>query len=148
MIDFKTLHVWELGHKITLLIYKVTKKYPREEIYELVSQMRSSSSSIPTNIAEGCGRGSDKDLARFLHMAMGSSSELEYQLYLSKDLDYITEREYNEYYDLLIQLRKMLNAFITKIRQRDAKQKLQPKPKAEDKTSKEEDNDGNYKFKN
>ncbi len=151
MIDFKTLHVWELGHKVTLLIYKVTTKYPREEIYGLVSQMRSSSSSIPTNIAEGCGRGSDKDLVRFLHMAMGSSSELEYQLYLSKDLNYITTNEYSEYYDLLIQLRKMLNAFIKKIKQRDAKpisQNLKSEPKSDNKSNKEDDNDGKLETRN
>ena len=85
MIDFKTLKVWELIHRLTLQCYLITKEFPKEEIYGLISQIRRSSSSIPSNISEGCGRGADKELIRYLKIAMGSASELEYQIILSKD---------------------------------------------------------------
>ena len=90
MKDFKTLKVWELSHKFTLEIYKITASYPKDELWALVSQMRRSSSSIPTNIAEGCGRRTDEDFAHFLQIALGSASEIEYQIILSQDLNYIT----------------------------------------------------------
>ena len=118
MINFKTLKVWELTHKITLDVYKLTSSFPKEEIYGLTLQMRRSSSSIPTNIAEGCGRSSDLELSRFLVIAMGSASELEYQLILSLDLKYIEEDQYKTINTELIQAKKMLNAFIKKINER------------------------------
>ena len=118
MIDFKTLKIWEISHEIALAVYKLTRSFPKEEIYGLTSQMRGSASSIPTNIAEGCGRGSDKDLSRFLQISMGSTNELEYQLILSKDLNYIKENEYVEYTEKLILLKKMLISFIKKVRER------------------------------
>jgi len=77
--DFYNLKVWEKAHKLTLLIYLVTKDFPRDETYALTNQMRRSSSSIPTNIAEGCGRDSQAVPNHFFQMAMGSSIELEYQ---------------------------------------------------------------------
>lgn len=78
--DFRKLKVWEKGHALTLSIYTVSQNFPREELYGLTSQMRRAASSIPTNIAEGCGRNSDAELARFMQISMGSASELEYQL--------------------------------------------------------------------
>lgn len=78
MKDFKKLKAWEKSHQLTLAIYKVTRSFPKDELYGLTSQMRRASVSIPANIAEGCGRGSDAELARFCHIAMGSASELEY----------------------------------------------------------------------
>ncbi|HEY9221961.1 MAG TPA: four helix bundle protein [Lutibacter sp.] len=69
MKDFRSLNVWEKGHTITLSIYKLTQSFPKEEMYGLTSQIRRASTSIPTNIAEGCGRGSDADFARFLQMS-------------------------------------------------------------------------------
>jgi four helix bundle protein len=74
MKDFHNLMVWERADKLTLSIYKLTKEFPKDELYGLTNQMRRSSSSIPTNIAEGCGRDSQAELSRFLQMAMGSSA--------------------------------------------------------------------------
>jgi len=77
MKDFRKLTVWEKSHRLTLAIYRITESFPDTERYGLISQMRRASASIPTNIAEGSGRGSDAELARFLQIAMGSASELE-----------------------------------------------------------------------
>ena len=93
MRDYKKFTVWEKSHNLTLQIYNATIKYPKEEIFGLTSQMKRSSSSIPTNIAEGCGRNSDKDFCRFLYFAFGSANELEYQLLLSIDLKFIENEE-------------------------------------------------------
>ena len=127
MIDFKTLRVWEAFHEITLDIYQVTRKFPTEELYGLTSQMRRSAASVPTNIAEGCGRRTDPDLARFLTIAMGSASELEYQLLLAKDLEYIHRDEYQTTITELIAAKKMLNTFLKRVRNR-IPSKYQPKP--------------------
>lgn len=80
MRDFKRLEVWRRGHRLTLAVYKATATFPREELYGLTSQTRRSSAAISANVAEGCGRGSNADLARFLQMAFGSASELENHL--------------------------------------------------------------------
>jgi four helix bundle protein len=75
MKDFRQLKVWEKAHQLAVAVYKETKGFPKEELYGLTSQIRRSSMSIPTNIAEGCGRNTDADFARFLQIAMGSASE-------------------------------------------------------------------------
>jgi len=90
MRDFKKYEIWQLSHKFTLKIYEITNAFPKEEIYGLTSQIRRSSSSIPTNISEGCGRDSDAEFNRFLTIALGSANESEYLIMLSKDLNYIT----------------------------------------------------------
>jgi len=77
MKDFRELKVWEKAHQLTLSVYQVTRNYPKEETYGLTSQIRRASASIPANIAEGCGKAGDADLARYMQIAMGSSSELE-----------------------------------------------------------------------
>lgn len=115
MIEFKSLKVWEMSHRITLDCYLETKKFPKEEVYGLTQQIRRSSSSIPTNIAEGFGRSSDKELIRYLRIAMGSACELEYQMILAKDLGYISMEFHSEIDTKVIQIKKMLNAFINKI---------------------------------
>lgn len=96
MQDFHKLKVWERAHSLPLTIYALTSAFPKNEQYGLTAQMRASSSSIPTNIAEGCGRGSNPDFVRFLQIGFGSATELEYQLLLSRDLGLITaERHEN-----------------------------------------------------
>ena len=116
MKDFKNLKVWNKSHKLTLKIYETTRTYPLEEIYGLKSQMRRASVSIPTNIAEGCGRNSDAELARFLEIAMGSASELEYLLLLSKDLNFCDNKVYNSLTAEIVEVKQMLATFIKKIR--------------------------------
>ncbi|MDB5262621.1 MAG: hypothetical protein JWQ14_1902 [Adhaeribacter sp.] len=115
MKDFKDLVIWQRSHQYTLNIYKLSADFPAEERYGLTSQIRRSASSIPTNIAEGCGRQTDADFARFLIISMGSASELEYQLILAKDLNYVSLSSYNLLNSEIIEIKKMLNAFIQKL---------------------------------
>ena len=114
MKDFRKLRVWEKAHKLTLDIYGVTSQFPTEERYGLTSQIRRASVSIPANIAEGCGRDSEGELLRFVRIAMGSSSELEYELILAHELGYLSDKEFNIIQNDLVAVRKMLNAFIQK----------------------------------
>ncbi len=116
MKDFKDLKVWERGHKLTLKIYKITSGFPREELYGLTSQMRRSCASIPTNIAEGCGRSRDTELARFLEISICSSSELEYLLLLSTDLNFITKSESEILNGELVEIKRMLISFYQKLK--------------------------------
>ena len=85
MQDFKKLQVWQRSHDLTLRIYELTSRFPREEMYGLTNQIRRACASIPTNIAEGCGRGSPADFGRLLHIAMGSVNETEYLILLARD---------------------------------------------------------------
>jgi len=89
MRDFKKYDIWKLSHVFTLKIYELTKSYPKDETYGMISQIRRASSSIPTNISEGCGRDSDTEFNRFLTISLGSATEVEYLLLLSKELNYI-----------------------------------------------------------
>lgn len=116
MKNFRDLQIWQRSHKLTLEVYRITHEFPKSELYGLVSQMRRSSSSIPTNIAEGSGRNTEKDFARFLDNAMGSASELEYQLILACDLEYVPRETYQITNTELIEIKRMLNAFIQKLR--------------------------------
>jgi len=115
MKDFRQLKVWQKAHGLTLEIYKITRKFPKEELYGLTSQMRRSGASVPTNIAEGCGRNTDAELCRFLTIAMGSASELEYQLILSHDLEYIDRSDYDRLTNDVTEVKRMLTAFIQKL---------------------------------
>lgn len=112
MKDFRDLQVWHKSHELTLAVYEVTRSFPQQEMYGLTSQMRRASSSIPTNIAEGCGRGSDAELARFMQIGMGSASEIEYELLLARDLGYLNEAEYARLNSLIIEVKKMHAPFI------------------------------------
>jgi four helix bundle protein len=116
MRDFLKLEIWQRSHKLTLKIYEVTKTYPKEELYGLCSQMRRSSSSVPTNLAEGCGRNSQAPLAHFFQIAAGFCSELLYQLILSKDLAYIADPIFKELNTETIEIRKMIYAYSGKIK--------------------------------
>ena len=116
MQDFRNLKVWEKAHGLTLMVYRATTGFPKSEMYGLASQMRSSSASIATNIAEGCGRGSHPDFARFLQMAMGSVSETDYQLLLAHDLGYLGQEDYSRMNGQVIEIKRMLSTLILKIR--------------------------------
>jgi len=117
MANFRELRVWERAHDLTLRIYEATGSFPKQEMYGLTSQIRRSCTSIPTNVAEGCGRGGDPELARFLHIAMGSASELEYQLLLARDLNLLAVPDYDNLAHDLNEVQRMLASFIQKLSQ-------------------------------
>jgi four helix bundle protein len=116
MRDFHELKVWEKAHRLTLAVYKVTSGFPREELYGLTSQIRRSSSSIPANIAEACGRGTNAEFAHFLQIGLGSAAELEYHLLLSHDLSFVSDVEYNSLRNDVIEVKRMLTSFIQTLR--------------------------------
>ena len=104
--------MWEKGHRLTLAVYETTARFPREELYGLTSQMRRSCAAIPANIAEGCGRGTNADLARFLQIALGSASELQYHLLLARDLSYLNPSAYKRLTREATEIERMLTSFI------------------------------------
>jgi four helix bundle protein len=108
MRDFRKYNVWKLGHEIVLAIYQVTQNFPIHEIYGITNQLRRASVSIPTNISEGCGRNSDAEFSRFIHIALGSASEVEYLIQLSLDLKYLKENSYQELNDKINLIKKKL----------------------------------------
>jgi len=116
MQSFRDLTVWNKSHELALVLYKITSKFPKEELFSLTGQIRRAVISISTNIAEGCGRGSNPDFNRFLQIAMGSASELESLLILSKDLDYLLEKGFLPLVDRVIEIKKMLASLSIKVR--------------------------------
>jgi four helix bundle protein len=116
MKDFRQLKVWEKSHQLALGIYKATKEFPKEELYGLTSQIRRASMSIPTNIAEGCGRNTDADFARFLQIAMGSASETEYQLILARDLGFLPTDSYGILHTDVEEVKRMLASLLKSVR--------------------------------
>ena len=116
MKDYRELRVWERAHGLTLRIYKATENFPQHERYGLAGQLRRAAASIPTNLAEGCGRGTDGELARFVQIAAGSASETDYLLRLCHDLEYIAGDNYVALSEELIEIRKMLTSLIQRIR--------------------------------
>jgi four helix bundle protein len=116
MRDFRKLKVWQKAHRLTLAVYAATRTFPREELYGLTSQARRSSASIPTNIAEGCGRTGERELSRFLEIAGGSASELEYQLVLACDLGFLDKEAHDRLAADVREIKQMLTSFIQKLR--------------------------------
>ena len=116
MKNFRNLRVWCSAHDFAVRIYGITARFPREEQFSLTSQIRRAATSIPANIAEGCGRRGDADFARFLQIAAGSASELEYHLLLSCDLKFLSASEHQALVAQLAEIRKMLSALLQKLR--------------------------------
>jgi len=116
MQNFKDLKVWEKAHLFTLKVYEVTKFFPKEELYSLTSQLRRSASSIPANIAEGCGKNTNAELAHFLNISLGSANEAEYFLILSKDLLYLKAEDFEQLSILINEIKGMLITLITRVR--------------------------------
>jgi len=114
--DFRKIAAWRRAHELTLAVYRTTGGFPDHERYGLVSQMRGACASIPTNIAEGCGRQTNNEVARFIDIATGSASEVEYQLLLAKGLGYLPEDEHKNLSAEVIEIRRMLLAFNKKLR--------------------------------
>ena len=116
MQDFRKLAVWQRSHQLALDVYARTASFPKEELYGLTSQLRRASTSVPANIAEGCGRGGGADLARFLQIAMGSASELEYHLLLARDLKMLPAEHYAALQDGVVEVKRMLSGLIGRVR--------------------------------
>jgi four helix bundle protein len=115
MKDFHRLKVWEKAHRLALSIYELTRHFPADERFGLILQLRRAATSVPTNIAEGCGRSSDRELARFLSIAAGSASEVEYQILLSRDLGYVDEDAYQTLSQQVNEIKRMLSVFLQKL---------------------------------
>jgi len=113
--DFRDLKVWEKSHQLALLVYKHTQPFPKQELFGITSQMRQAAVSIATNIAEGCGRGGSAELARFLSIAMGSASELEYLLLISADLGLLNRIDHTELDLATTEVKRMLASLVAKI---------------------------------
>ena len=116
MQNYKDLKVWEKSHLFTLSVYQETKSFPKEEIYSLTNQIRRCASSIPANIAEGCGKMTNQELAHYLNIALGSANESEYFLILSKDLTYLSDEKFETLFSLINEVKGMLIALIIKVR--------------------------------
>jgi four helix bundle protein len=112
MRDFRKLKVWEKAHRLTMAVYVATREFPQEERYGMTAQMRRSGSSIPCNIAEGCGRNGVREFARFLEIAAGSASELEYQLLLARELHFLTQTMYDRLAADTCEVKQMLTSLI------------------------------------
>jgi len=116
MQNYKDLKVWEKAHMLTLSVYKETQQFPGEEKFGLTSQLRRASSSIPANIAEGCGKSTNAEFRHFLNIALGSANEVEYLLLLAKDLRYLQEENFNALTGDINSIRAMLIALIAKVK--------------------------------
>lgn len=118
MKNFRDLKVWQKSHRLTLAVYRATMAFPKEELYGLTSQVRRASVSIPANIAEGCGRRGDADFARFVDIAMGSASEVEYHVLLSHDLGFLDAGNYGQLNDAVTEVKRMLASLIQTLKDR------------------------------
>lgn len=116
MKDFHKFMVWEKSHQLVLEVYRATAGFPKTEMFGLTSQMRRASASIPANIAEGCGRNSQAEFARFLEIASGSANELEYHLLLARDLGYLDAATHQRLDSEVNEAKKMLVALIKKLK--------------------------------
>jgi four helix bundle protein len=115
MKDFRELQVWHKAHEFALEVYKASATFPKEETYGLSSQIRRAAASIPTNIAEGCGRGTKNELKHFLQISMGSASEVECQILLSHELGHIDSKAHGILDSGVQEVKKMLSSYIVKI---------------------------------
>lgn len=115
MRDFRKLTVWQKAHELVIQVYRATAGFPKEEIYGLTSQMRRCGASIPANIAEGCGRHGDAEFRRFLQIAAGSASELEYHLLLANELEYLKVDKYRTLDTQVIEIKRMISSLIQKL---------------------------------
>jgi four helix bundle protein len=116
MRNYRDLQVWQKGHKLALAVYRTTQAFPKEERFGLTSQVRCAASSIPANLAEGCGRRSDAEMARFVQIAMGSGAELSYHLLLCCDLGILGSGEFSHLTSDLDEVMKMLSALSVRLK--------------------------------
>ncbi len=111
-MDYTKLDVWLEARRLTNMIYEISKHFPKEEIYGLTNQMRRCAVSVPSNIAEGCGRQTSKDTINFLHISRGSLYELETQCFVAMDQRYINEVQFNAIFEVIQTCKRLLNGFI------------------------------------
>lgn len=116
MQDYTKLSVWQKAHALTLSIYNLTAVFPRSETFGITSQMRRAAFSIPANIAEGCGRGTNRELRQFLYIAVGSASELDYYLLLARDLRLIPPKQFAVLNPRIMEVRRMLAGLIESVK--------------------------------
>lgn len=126
METHKDLRVWQQSIELVSSVYMITKTFPKEEIFGLVSQMRRAAVSVPSNIAEGYARGTDKEKVHFLRISSGSMSEVETQLIICLKLGYINQEEYDEISEKLTTVWKQLNSLISAIKKRLQPQESMP----------------------
>jgi four helix bundle protein len=113
--DFKQLKVWQKAHLLVLDVYRETRSFPAEERFGLTAHLLRSATSIPSNIAEGCGRDTETELARFLSIAAGSAAETEYQLLLARDFGYLPEPGHQALDAQVNEVKRMLNSFVQRL---------------------------------
>ncbi len=116
MRNYEDLEVWQKAHALTIQLYRITESFPRTEMFGLTSQIRRAAGSIGANLAEGCGRWGEVELARYVQIAMGSASELQNHLRLAKDLTFLSESDYGPSMDAVISVRQMLTALLQTLR--------------------------------
>jgi four helix bundle protein len=114
--DFRELKVWSKSHELTLAIYRATRQFPSDERFGLTSQLRRAASSIGANLAEGCGRGSDANFARFVQISAGSASEVEYHLLLAHDLEMLADPSYSQLNLAIVEVKRMLTGLLKSLR--------------------------------
>lgn len=117
MRDFKKYSVWNLSHELVLEVYQISKNFPREEQFNITSQLRRAAASIPTNISEGCGRNSEREFYHFLNIATGSASETEYLIILCKDLGFIDSEKSIEILEKINHIKSKLFNLKQKLKQ-------------------------------
>ena len=115
MRNYRDLQVWGKGHGLTLEPYRISQGFPREEMFGVTSQLRRAAVSVAANLAEGCGRRTSTELARFVRIAMGSASELDYHLLLCRDLGFMKEDYFDRLSSRLTEVRKMLTSFLSTV---------------------------------
>ncbi len=116
MKNYEDLDVWQKSHALTVQLYRETETFPRAEMFGLTSQIRRAAGSIGANLAEGCGRWNEVELARYVQIAMGSASELQNHLRLARDLSFLTESNYGSLPKILTSVRQMLTALLQTLR--------------------------------
>jgi four helix bundle protein len=115
MRNYRDLQVWSKAHGLTLDLYRVSRGFPREEMFGVTSQLRRAAVSVGANLAEGCGRRTSTELARFVRVAMGSASELDYHLLLCRDLGFVKNDDFERAASGLTEVRKMLTSFLSAV---------------------------------
>ena len=115
MRNYRDLKVWSKSYALSLELYRISRSFPKEEIYGITSQMRRAAVSIGANLAEGCGRRTNAEMARFVRISMGSASELDHHSLLCRDLGFLRDEDYKRSSKNLIEVRKMLSALLDRI---------------------------------